>query len=164
MNRILTLALACAVGACSTDHAKTAAVTDAGPPAPAPVVDAGAAPAHDARDAGMAATVHDAGAAAVASDSAASEREPAGKATAFDRVLAKPKDAHADPDALKALVEKKLGVRVLRARKSAGKWVLFEVAPAPGGRDAAAQKKLVDALKEMDAFETVEGDRLMKIK
>jgi hypothetical protein len=87
-----------------------------------------------------------------------------GKATAFDRILAKPKAMPKDFGVITSSVEKKTGHKVALVRRTAGTWLLFQFAPTPNGRDQGDQQKLVDVLKGMDELESVEGDRLMKIK
>lgn len=91
---------------------------------------------------------------------------PASPATAgaFDKILAKPKDPRASPEELQAMVEKKTGEKVILVRRTAGKWFMFQFAPSAGGRSAEDQKRLVLAMKELDAFASVEADRLMQVK
>jgi hypothetical protein len=89
---------------------------------------------------------------------------PAGSATIYDRILAKPKKPEVDVDALRAEVEKKTGLKVTQARKTARTWIMLQFAPAPGGRTASQQAELVAQLQKTGLFESVEGDRLMQIK
>jgi hypothetical protein len=170
----LVVAVAAAASSCKTEPAvdagHTAAVAaDAGA---APVVDAGNAPAGDAGTIGAASdagAANETGAAAAADAGAASSAHedvghPAGGLTAsvFDRLLIKPKDPNTSAEDVKALVEKKLGVKVSAVRKTAVKWILVTLAPA--SRTAADQQKAIDALKTVDAFAAVEGDRMMKVR
>jgi hypothetical protein len=189
----LVTILAGAALACTTDQPKSAAVVDAGLGAvsePAPALAQPEAPADEVADAGSADGAADAGAPDAGAEQAAlvapadagrvgpavaggggsrpgtAESPPAGGGAhgAFDRVLAKPRDPGADAEALKALVEKKTGQKVALTRRTAGRWLLFQFAPKPGGRSAEDQQKIVAAMKEIDAFSSVEADRLMQVK
>lgn len=162
-------------GACTTDHPKAAPTVDAGaPPIPAVAThDAGVAAGAAAPDAG----VPDAGAEAPAGAQAGVANAPTGtppeaperpaaapKGTVFDRVLAKPKDRGADPAQIKALIEQRTDLTVELTRRTAGRWVLIQLAPLAGGRTEAQQREAMRALERLGIFEVVEGDRLMKVK
>ncbi len=157
-------------GALASADAGAATTTDDDAGAPAGDVpprheetDAGAAPAADepprdgATDAGAAAAGDDGGGGATSAHTA-----EAGKASVFDRLLIKPKDRTTGPDDVKALVEKTLGVKVVKVRRTAVRWVLVTLAPA--SRTSADQKAAIDKLRTVDKFAAVEGDRLMKVR
>ncbi|MCC7072461.1 MAG: hypothetical protein IT383_14120 [Deltaproteobacteria bacterium] len=162
-------------GACSTDQPKAPAVVDAGAARPV-AIDAGAA------DAGtpVAATAHDAGPsdagalpATAAPLTASADPTPAAperpvaapaKGTVFDRVLAKPKERGADPAQIKALIEQRTKLKVELTRRTAGTWVLIQLAAVPGGRTERDQREAIRALEGLGIFAVVEGDRLVKVK
>lgn len=192
MNKIVTTSLAAFTltlgitwAACTTDQPKvdggSAALAAEGASSPGDagtgVSDAGTNAAF--ADAGMSNQPQDGGTASTdATDIKPTDVKPDGakpddtkpddtknaEVSPFDRILAKPKAQPFDVDALKALVEKKTGLKITKARKSAGKWVLFEFAPTSGGRGEQDQAKLVATLQEMGEFTNVEGDKLMKVK
>lgn len=173
---------------CTTDSPKVTGSLDAGgAPPPATVIDAGAA-----EDAGAPAPPDDAGGLAVLDAGASGEdasseaamttkgrgtssggststggdtknSDAAAKAGIYDKILVKPKDPSLGADEVKALVEKKTGLAVAHIRRTAGKWYMVQLAPK-SGRDADEQRKLVAELKEVDAFKSVEADRLMQVK
>ena len=136
--------------ASGTGHASDAGATDGG--SSAANVDAGA----PAEDAGVKL--------GTTSTDDKPERPTLGKSTPFDRILVKPKAVGGDVEALKSLVEKKTGSKLALVRRTAGKWLLLQFAPTAKGRTENDQAKLVDVLKSMDDFASVEGDRLMKVK
>lgn len=175
MMRVALLVPALLLLACSSDpdNMPDKATGDAGqaqvvkkPPTPAPPprppgtglnvapLDAGAPAPSDAGSARS----PDAGASGASSASA-----PA-RASAFDRILAKPKDAAASPDELRARVEKATGQKVELVRKSARTWLLFQFAPRSPPRDDAAQRKLMGDMKDTGLFDNVDADRLMKVQ
>lgn len=175
MSRSLhcTLLMVLLASACTTDRPKAPPSTDAGlPPPTADVVatdagarvDAGAAPPVDA---GTAVPIGHVGVQASPTpvepppDHAAAK--PA-KSSIYDRILVKPKERGTDPQEVKALIEKKTGLKVELARKTAGTWVLIQLAPAPGGRSEREQQDAVEALINLGVFDKVEADRLMKVK
>lgn len=137
-----------------TTHAVNASAVDAGGANPKPE---GTSPTAGANTAGA----NTAGA-----NTSTDGVRPASPATAgaFDKILAKPKDPRANPEELQAMVEKKTGEKVVLVRRTAGKWFMFQFAPSAGGRSAEDQKRLVLAMKELDAFASVEADRLMQVK
>jgi len=160
-------------GACTTDQPKALAVADAGSPhALTPhdagaTADAGGAPPVDA---GAAAAAHAVGAlgtgappAPIAAPPEHAAAKPA-KGSVYDRVLVKPKERGAHPQDVKALIEKKTGLKVELARKTAGSWVLIQLAAAPGGRTERDQREAIEQLERLGVFEVVEADRLMKVK
>lgn len=164
---LVPLALACTLLACTTES-KTAnasagaAVGTISAAAPKPF-DAGV-PVPDTgffSDVGGVAVTLDAG--SKLDSTAVDMPDVPGKATAFDRVLAKPKAMPSEYGAIKALVEKETGHKIARVRKTAGTWLLLQFAPTPEGRDLNDQAKLVDVLKGMDEIASVEGDRLMQV-
>ena len=171
LSLAVVVVLVVAASGCKTDDAKKASPADAGAtaasggptsmPATRAAADAGPAAAATVVDAGATATAIPTGTGAGATATSAGAGE--GKSSIYDRVLVKQKGAD-DVEAVKAMVEKKLGAKVAIARKSVGKWVMIQLAPTPGGRSAADQGAVVELLKQVDAFETVEADRLMKIK
>lgn len=148
--------------ACSTAQPKALAAVDAGPAAGES--DAGSAtaalPVTDAGSATAALTAVDAGATHVGSPP---DARPV-KSTVFDRLLAKPKERGFDPAEIEALIERRTGLDVEVARRTAGSWVMIQLAAAPGGRDQRDQQRAIEALKQLGVFEVVEGDRLMKVK
>jgi hypothetical protein len=163
---LCTCALVSAL-ACSSDAPEKPTATDAG--AAPVVVDAGTASAPGAIDAGAAPVVVDAGAASApvvdaGAASAKGESAPAGKASVFDRILVKPKDAAMSKDAAVAAAEKATGAKIGEARKSVRVWYLLVFAPTEPARTAADQAKLVAQLKDAGVFASVEGDAVMKLK
>lgn len=97
-------------------------------------------------------------------ESSTGESGAAVKAGVYDKILVKPKDPGLSADAVKALVEERTGQQVSLVRRTAGKWYLLQLAPKAGGRSAEEQKKVVAALRQVDAFKSVEADRLMQVK
>lgn len=186
------LAALLAWSGCTTDSPKISGGTDAGDalpttqapdadPAPVPTdaTDAGPGPVADAGDAtpdagataakAPAATSVDAGPTAAKPTTGggvggAGASGAAVKAGVYDKILVKPKDPALSADAVKALVEEKTGQQVSLVRRTAGKWYLLQLAPKAGGRSAEEQKKVVAALRQVDAFKSVEADRLMQVK
>lgn len=133
--------------ASTTSTTSMASTTSA--PLSAATTDAGAPPAADAGfllDAGTGAT----------------PARAAAPATAFDRVLVKPKDASMSANDVMERAARATGAPVTLARKSARTWFLVQFAPRDPPRDAAAQQKLIDALRGTGLFEKLEADRMMK--
>lgn len=164
------LSLLLGVVACTTDQPKGPAAVDAGQPAAvmapesappkASLPDAGAPPV----DAGAPVTV-DAGVVAAAVESTPAPPPPkAAKGSVYDRILVKPKVRGTDPAEVAAIIEKKTGLKVELARKTAGSWVMIQLVAMPGGRDAKDQQKAVEQLQALGVFEVVEADRMMKVK
>jgi hypothetical protein len=184
----LVLASGLAIAACNTDQPKSTTPTADGGDAGVVGTDGGAPLAQkdpgegQPADSGVPPVILDAGpgrsdagpasttatnaepATTGTTDKPAVDDKPPGKPSAWDRVLVKPKDPKVAPDDVKSMVEKKTGLKVTSVRRTAGKWILLQFAPSGDGRNAADQKKLVDVLSGMDAFASVEGDRMMVIK
>ena len=131
---------------------------------PTPIANAASAPAAPATTTTTTTTATAATTDAGATADAAASDASSGKATVFDRILAKAKDQSATPDALKATVEAAANAKVKSARRTAVHWLLFQFEPTASGRTADDQQKLIDALKATGVFEAVEGDRLMKVQ
>ncbi len=129
-------------------------------------VDAGASSAADAgSDAGASPDLAvDAGVVDGARDAGKAASTTNAKATPFDRVLVKPKDAQQDADGVKRSAQQCTGAHVSMLRRSARTWWLLEFAPTAPPRTAIDQQRIIDALQASGAFLFVEGDRLMKVK
>jgi len=90
---------------------------------------------------------------------------PAIRRAVLNKVLAKLKDpADFDETRLTARVEEVTGAKVATVRKGPFGLLQITFAEADPPRDAAAQKRLVDALLASGAFRFVEPERLLEAK